>query len=238
MKKNQPYELTIVLPTYNERENIINLVPQISGVLRKNKISYEILVIDDNSPDGTAQIAKKMNGVRVISRERKMGIGSAYRCGFDNAKGRIIVTMDADLSHNPKYLPDLVRKINEGYDAAIGSRYVEGGDIVGWGVKRKLTSGIANGLTHFFLGIPVADVTSGYRAYKRELLKQIPLDSIESSGYSYLLETIFYAVRFGKIAETPIVFEDRKAGSSKLGKKEYFNYIKSVFRLFLKRVKQ
>ncbi|MBI4162589.1 MAG: polyprenol monophosphomannose synthase [Candidatus Aenigmarchaeota archaeon] len=228
-------DISIVLPTYNERENIVNLIPEIAECIKNT--NYEIVVVDDNSPDGTAEAAEKFKNARVVRREKKMGIGTAYKAGFDAAHGKIIVTMDADMSHNPKYVQSMINKINEGHDIVVGSRHVEGGAIVGWGINRKIISGIANGLTHFFLGIKVSDVTSGYRAYRKELLKKMPLDNIKSSGYSYLLETIFYAVRFGKIAEVPIVFEDRKAGKSKLGKNEYVKYVKTVGRLFVKRIK-
>jgi len=235
-RQSQP-ELSIVLPTYNEKENIVRLIPEIAKNLKK--IKYEIVVVDDNSPDGTAEAAEKMKkyNVRVVKRDKKMGIGSAYKAGFDNAAGSIVITMDADLSHNPKYIPDLVKKIRESYDIVVGSRYVRGGGIVGWGWNRKAISRIANSITHFFLGVKISDVTSGYRAYRKELLERMPLDKIKSSGYSYLLETIFYAVRYGKISEVPIVFEDRKAGASKLGKKEYWRYLRTVARLFVRRIK-
>ncbi len=232
MKENP--EVSIVLPTYNEKENVVKLIPEIAKNLKN--VNYEVIVVDDNSPDGTADTAERL-GVRVVRREKKMGIGTAYKAGFDAAKGNVVVTMDADMSHNPKYLPRLLDKIREGHDIVVGSRHVEGGSIAGWGLNRKIISGIANGLTHLFLGIEVSDVTSGYRAYRKELLNRMPLDKIKSSGYSYLLETIFYAVRHGKIAEVPIIFEDRKAGKSKLGKNEYVKYIRTVGRLFVKRLK-
>ena len=224
--------ITVVIPTYNERENIKKLLP---GIFRTLK-NAEVIVVDDNSQDGTADAirAMKLGSVRLISRPGKMGIGSAYKTGFRAARGDIIFEMDADLSHSPAFMPKMLRAINEGADIVVGSRYMPGGSIVGWGFYRKTVSKAANVLSHMLLGLGVNDVTSGFRAYRRTALESINMDEIESDGYSFQLEILCKLYRKGfKVKEVPIKFEDRKVGQSKLGRKEMLNYIKTVMRLMV-----
>lgn len=223
--------ISVVIPTYNEKENIKKLVPRIFNTLD----NVEVIIVDDNSPDGTRDIVKtlqKKYNIKLIERPEKLGIGSAYKTGFRAARGDIIFEMDADLSHNPKFMPQFVEAIKNGYDIAIGSRYMKGGSIVGWGVYRTSVSRVANMLSHMILNINVSDVTTGFRAYKKSALKSIDLDEIRSDGYSFQLEILYRLFRKGyKIKEIPIIFEDRKLGESKLAKKEMPNYIRTVLRL-------
>ncbi len=228
-----PYnKISIVIPTYNEKDNIAKLIPEIFS-----QIGCEIIVVDDNSPDGTAGVveglAKKYN-VKLIKRKGKLGIGSAYKAGFESASGDIIFEMDADFSHDPKHIKDFVQAIGN-CDAVVGSRYIKGGTVVGWGFYRKAVSRTANFLAHFFLRIPVNDVTSGYRAYRKSALKKIDIERIKSEGYSFQLEILHYMVKAGlRINEIPIIFNDRRIGKSKLGKKEIFNFARTVLRLLAK----
>lgn len=253
----------IILPTYNEKENLEKLAGEIlklkchserSEESRKNSgrdpsprtvmdagfrmTECDILVIDDNSPDGTGEIADNLAAkdkrLRVIHRRGKLGLGTAYYAGFQYGFKNnydLIMTMDCDFSHPPKYLPEIIKNAANN-DLVIGSRYVHGGGIEGWPIHRKILSSAANFLVHSFLRLNARDCTSGLRCYRRELLKRLPLDKIKSSGYSYLVEILFYAQNTGaKIKEIPFVFADRVAGASKISKKEIFNSIKTIIRL-------
>ncbi len=223
--------ISIVIPTYNEKENIKKLIPRIFKVLK----SPQVIVVDDNSQDGTAELVQSMQKkyrIRLIRRPRKMGIGSAYKTGFKAADGDLIFEMDADLSHNPDYLPEFVKAIESGYDVAIGSRYVNGGAIVGWGLYRKSLSKGANILSKAMLSCNINDVTTGFRAYKKPALLSIDFEKIKSDGYSFQLEMLYKLYKNGyKIKEIPIIFKDRKVGRSKLGRKEMINYIYTILRL-------
>lgn len=231
--------ILIILPTYNEKENLKKL----AGEILRMTDTTDILVIDDNSPDGTGEIAdglaRNNSRVKVIHREGKLGLGTAYYAGFQYGsknKYDLMITMDCDFSHPPKYLPIMI-KAAENNDMVIGSRYIKGGGIEGWPVHRKLLSSTANFLVHSFLRLKSHDCTSGLRCYRRELLERLPLDKIKSSGYSYLVEILFYAQKAGaKIKEVPFVFADRVAGASKISKKEIFNSIKTIARLALTKI--
>lgn len=225
--------ISVVIPTYNEKENIKRLIPAIFRHVR----NAEVIVVDDNSPDGTASEVKKLSkkfNVKLLSRKRKLGIGSAYKEGFKIAKGEIVFEMDADFSHNPKFLKNFLKKIDSGYDVVIGSRYIKGGKIFGWGVCRKLVSKTANLLASFLLGMPMKDVTTGYRAYRKKIFKEINFNSIKSDGYAFQLEILHKFYESGaKISEIPVTFVGRKIGKSKLGTVEILNFISTVFRLML-----
>jgi len=228
--------VSVVIPAYNERENIKKLLCKISAVL-KGKFPYEIIVVDDNSPDGTAkavrEVARKTN-TKLISRKSKIGIGSAYKKGIESSSGSIIITMDADLSHNPKMIPQMVEELSRGNDIVLGSRYVEGGEIERWSIYRKFMSRSANKVAKLVLGLHANDLTTGFRAYKKDALNAIEFQGLTSTGYSILMEAVFRAERAHlKIKEIPITFYDRKGGSSKLGVAEQFKYILTVLRLRL-----
>ena len=232
-------DVSIVIPTYNEKENITPLVEKIINVCHLNKIEFEIIIVDDNSPDGTGeiadQLAKKYKNIIVIHRERKLGLGSAYKTGFKKASSEIVVETDADLSHDPNNIPKFIELIRKGADVVIGSRYVEGGTIVGWPYQRRLISKSANALANFILGMDVKDVTSGYRAYMRRALNKIGIEAVKSEGYAFQLEMVYLArKRKLQIIETPITFVDRKIGTSKLSRNEILKFFLTVIKLKLR----
>ena len=223
----------IVTPTYNEQENIKKLIPKIFSQ-KVEGVKFKVLVIDDNSPDGTAKEAKKFKGVQVISRPAKLGLGSAYVTGFGEAIKQgadVIFSMDADLSHNFDYAKDFIKKIKEGNDVVIGSRYIKGGG-TNWPTSRKIISGGANTLARTILGVPAKDLTSGYRCYKASILKKALKNEFISTSYSFLEEMIYYCYKEGaKIGEVPIFFKDRTSGQSKLRKIEIAKFPFTLLRL-------
>lgn len=212
-------KILIIIPTFNEFENIKKVVPQIL----KQDSRVEILVVDDNSPDGTAGIVKEMmkqdRRVHLMERTEKMGLGTAYVEGFQFAlqKGyEIIFEMDADLSHDPREISRFLEAIQEN-DLVIGSRYVRGTNVVNWPVHRLLLSWFANLYTRIVTGLPVHDATAGYKCFKRSVLEAIDLDRIHSDGYAFQIEMDFKAWKKGfKLLEIPIVFLGRDIGVSKM----------------------
>ncbi|MBS3741038.1 MAG: polyprenol monophosphomannose synthase [Candidatus Cloacimonetes bacterium] len=211
----------VIIPTYNESENIAQIVPEI---LQQDKI-FEVLVVDDNSPDGTADIVKDMknnNGrIHLIEREGKLGLGSAYIRGFKYALANnydFIFEMDADFSHNPKDLTSFLVAIKEA-DLVIGSRYCKGINVVNWPFKRLLLSFFAAKYVRLITGMPINDPTGGFKCFRRKILEEIDLDKIMSDGYSFQIEMNYKAWKKGfKIVEIPIVFVERRSGSSKMSK--------------------
>ncbi|MCX6776217.1 MAG: polyprenol monophosphomannose synthase [Candidatus Micrarchaeota archaeon] len=231
--------VSVVIPTYNERDNIRKLLNRISAAMEKAGVGYEIVVVDDNSPDGTGEVVKKIASkthTRLIARRAKLGIGSAYKEGVESTRGRIVVTMDADFSHDPSIIPLMVEEIGKGNDIVIGSRYVKGGAIDKWSIYRRIMSRTAGLFAKLVLGLKTNDLTTGYRAYTRDALRIIKFDELTSSGYSILMEVVFRAERAGlSIKEVPITFHDREGGSSKLGFSEQLKYALTVIRLRLRR---
>ena len=232
-------KISIVIPTYNERKNIPILIKKILNL----DLNTKIIVVDDNSPDSTGEVANKLakkykNKIFVIHRKGKLGLGTAYIAGFKCAikdGADLIFSMDGDLSHNPKYIPSFLKKINQGYDIVLGSRYIKGGDF-SLNIKRKIISKGANLFAKWMLNMDVNDLTTGYRCYKRNVLESINLDGIKSDGYSFLEEILFLCKRKGfKMAETPIIFTLRKEGKSKLARKEIINFFFTILRLKFKR---
>ena len=211
----------IVVPTYNERENIRALIPELIGL----DPGIEVLVVDDSSPDGTAEAVREARAehgrVHLVSREEKTGLGPAYREGFAKALelgADIIVQMDADFSHKPEVVPRLLQEI-DGYDVVIGSRYLDGVNVVNWPLSRLLLSYFANVYARWVTGLPLRDATGGFKCWRRDVLESIDLDSVQSDGYAFQIETSFLAHRKGfRIKEIPIVFEDRHSGTSKMTK--------------------
>jgi dolichol-phosphate mannosyltransferase len=223
---------SVVIPTYNEAGNITLLLERLSGVLPPKS---EIIIVDDNSPDGTGKIAEKMKktckNLRVIHRKGKQGIGSAYKDGFRMARGEYIFEMDADLSHDPKYIPMFLEKIKS-YDCVIGSRYEQGGGVPDWGIYRRLISRGANTLASLILGLHLPDVTSGYRVYRKSVLEKIDLDSIKSNFYAFQVEIALRVKKAGfSIGTIPIVFPDRRKGTSKMGVSEILRFFIMILRL-------
>ncbi|MEX2681013.1 MAG: polyprenol monophosphomannose synthase [Candidatus Sigynarchaeota archaeon] len=228
-------KIVIVLPTYNERKNIVRLIPQLEDILEKQDVDGHVIIVDDNSTDGTGteaiRLARSYGNITVIQRPGKMGLGSAYRVGFKRAIEMgmdIVFMMDSDLSHRPSYIPKFLacmKKTNA--SVVIGSRYCKGGGTDGWPTTRKMISFGANFIARVILGIThVHDTTSGFRAFKVDALKAIDYDSIYSDGYSFLGEMLFrvYQNRM-KIKEIPFIFYERKYGTSKLGKNEIKGFI-------------
>lgn len=212
----------VVLPTYNERDNI---EPYLRA-LRRVSADIDVLVVDDNSPDGTADLARalgaELGGVGVLQRPDKQGLGSAYRAGFRQVLDArppydVIVSMDADLSHDPAVIPAMLAAIEAGADAVIGSRYVRGGGTTDWPVRRQLLSKWGNVYTRTVLRLPTRDCTSGFRAYRATALGAIQPDSTGAEGYAFLTELVRRLTRHGfTTVETPIVFRDRERGKSKM----------------------
>lgn len=212
-------EVTVVLPTYNELENLPHIVPEIAAH------GYRLLIVDDNSPDGTGRLADSLAGdlsqVAVLHRKEKAGLGPAYVAGFDRALAdgaQIVIEMDADFSHDPGDLPRLVAAVGDGADVAIGSRYVPGGATPDWPAHRKIISKGGNLYARIMLGIPVRDATAGFRAYRAEALRRLPYRSAQASGYGFQVELAWRAHEAGmQITEVPISFRDRTRGTSKMG---------------------
>jgi dolichol-phosphate mannosyltransferase len=215
-------KILIIIPTFNEKENIGLLVP----IIDKAIPGVHILVVDDSSPDGTStyvkELALKRNGIFVLDRQKKEGLGKAYIAGFNWALQRdyeYIFEMDADFSHDPKYLPDFLKAI-ENNDLIIGSRYISGVNVINWPMSRLLLSYFASIFVRLIVGIPIKDCTAGFRCFRRKVLEKIDLAKIDSSGYSFQIEMAFYAWKHKfRISEIPIVFTDRQRGVSKMSTK-------------------
>ena len=210
----------VVIPTYNESENIERMLQRIHECLP----SAGVLVVDDGSPDGTAQIVKRVaaerDGVHLLERAGKSGLGSAYRAGFAWGLERgydAFIEIDADFSHDPAALPTLVAPLEDGYDVAIGSRYIEGGSIPNWAWHRHLLSRGGNIYASTMLGLGVADSTAGYRCYSAGILRRLDLERVRAEGYGFQIEMTYRAKQHGaRIIEVPISFVDRTAGESKM----------------------
>jgi dolichol-phosphate mannosyltransferase len=226
----------VVLPTYNERENLEGAVAAV------RETGCEVLVVDDSSPDGTGELAASMAeadpGVHLLSRPGKLGLGSAYvdgfRCGLERGY-EFLVEMDADGSHRPQYLPEIVATAQRHGGLVIGSRYVRGGSVSGWGWHRKLLSWGANVYCRALLGLRVRDATSGYRCYPRAVLEAVGLDRVVSQGYSFQIEMVYRCLHQGfEVHEVPIHFEDRVAGRSKVSEGEVRKALLAVLMLRLR----
>jgi dolichol-phosphate mannosyltransferase len=210
----------VCLPTYNERENLERMV----GALADKGVS--VLVIDDNSPDGTGELADRLatrNGhVEVLHRPRKEGLGPAYLAGFERALAdpavELVLEMDADFSHDPADVPRLIAAASDA-DLVLGSRYVEGGSIGSWGALRRFVSAGGSWYARVLLGVPVHDLTGGFKCFHRRVLETLDLDAIDSRGYAFQIETTYRALRAGfRVVEVPITFVDREHGGSKMSR--------------------
>jgi dolichol-phosphate mannosyltransferase len=231
-------KVLVVIPTYNEKENIEAIIDE---VLAQSE-TLSVLVVDDNSPDGTGEIADRIaernQRVRVTHREGKLGLGSAYVEGFHYAireRYDAVVEMDADFSHDPKDLPRLLEMI-QGFDLVIGSRYCDGVSVVNWPIRRLILSYFATLYARWVTGVPIRDLTAGFKCIRREVLENIPLDKIKSDGYAFQIEVHWLACRGGfRITEIPIIFVERRAGTSKMSKHIIWEAFWLVLRLRFER---
>jgi dolichol-phosphate mannosyltransferase len=227
---------SILLPTYNERENLPVIVALIEEYLHDKP--HEIIIIDDNSPDGTQEVAIELQHQfgpeRIVLKPRsgKLGLGSAYIHGSQYARGDFLIIMDADLSHHPRYIPSFIDKQREfDYDIVTGSRYASGGGVAGWNLKRKIMSCGANYLTQLLLQPPISDATGSFRLYRKAVFDGL-VSACTSKGYVFQMEIIVRAVRAQlRIAQVPIIFVDRIYGESKLGGQEIALFAKGVLQL-------
>lgn len=231
----------VIVPTYNEADNIDDLITQLLALPQ----NLGVIVVDDNSPDGTGDKAdqwalQEPGRVHVVHRPGKLGLGTAYIAGFRLALEELdssrVMTMDADFSHNPRFIPAMI-ELSQGKDVVIGSRYVSGGGSMNCTWKRIWLSKIANFVARGALGLQARDTTAGFRLYRREVLESIPLDQVFSSGYSFLVEMLFMCQRRGwDIGEVPIIFEDRRKGTTKISRNEVIKAQYTVARLLARRI--
>jgi dolichol-phosphate mannosyltransferase len=220
----------ICLPTYNEHENLPRVIDALAP------LGVRVLVIDDSSPDGTGEIADVLaaeyDWVSVLHRERKEGLGPAYLAGFREVlrgDAELVLEMDADLSHNPADVPRLIEACANGADLALGSRYVEGGGTENWGRGRRFVSAGGSFYARTLLGVPIRDLTGGFKCFKREVLETIDLDSVHSKGYAFQIELTYRALRAGfDVVEVPIVFADRTHGASKMSRAIFLEAVTRV----------
>jgi len=236
----QQVDSIIIIPTYNEKENISNIIHAIF----KLQEQFDILVIDDNSPDGTANIVKQLmqeapftNHLFIMERTGKLGLGTAYIAGFKWALKHpmyeFIFEMDADFSHDPNDVPRLYEACKvDGFDLSIGSRYVSGVNVVNWPMERVLMSYFASKYVRFITGVPIHDTTAGFKCYRREVLQAINLDNIRFKGYAFQIEMKFTAYKLGfKITEVPVIFINRRLGTSKMSGSIFSEAMWGVIRL-------
>jgi dolichol-phosphate mannosyltransferase len=225
----------VVLPTYNEAGNLGRLLDDLARIT-----ALRVLVVDDDSPDGTGKIAEERaaasDSVRVLHRRGERGLGTAYLAGFHEALARgadSVLTMDCDYSHDPTQVPQILGALQNA-DLVIGSRYVAGGQIVGWSAHRRVLSRAANAFVHTLFHLPASDCTSGFRAYRRPVLEGIPWAEVRSTGYSFLVESLLWASRIPdvRVAEVPICFRDRDEGQSKLGWREAVHGAANLLRVW------
>jgi dolichol-phosphate mannosyltransferase len=225
----------IVTPTFNEKDNLTQFVQSVRATLP----DADVLIVDDNSPDGTGAIADALASndahVRVLHRPGKLGLGTAYVEAFTRGLGEgydRFFEMDADLSHDVRYLPDFVRALDDGFDVVIGSRNISGGGVEGWGVGRHFISKGGSLYSRVILGLPVRDLTSGYKAFARRALEAIGLEHVHSNGYSFQIEMTYRAVLRGmRVKEVPIVFVDRMLGRSKMNRRIFAEAVVMVWKL-------
>lgn len=228
----------VIIPTYNESDNIANLIGQILAL----PLDAHVIVVDDNSPDGTGALvdalAAREPRVHAVHRPAKLGLGTAHIAGMRHAFSldlEPILTMDADFSHHPRYILNLIAGL-ERFDVMIGSRYVPGGGTRFFSLKRQILSTGANTFARWMLGLKATDCTAGFRAYRRAVLESLDLDRIFSNGYSFLIELLFLCQARGwRIGEVPIIYEDRRAGKSKISRAEIYKATYTVVRLFWRR---
>jgi dolichol-phosphate mannosyltransferase len=232
----------VVLPTYQEAENVVPMLQTILGVADRSSLALRIIVVDDGSPDGTAdladQVARSDGRVSVLRRPHKEGIGPAYLAGFEKALemgAEQVLEMDCDFSHDPKELPSILHAI-EHADVVLGSRYVRGGGVARWGLVRRLISRGGCLYAQAILGVPIKDLTGGFKCFRREVLEALPLEEVTAAGYGFQIELTYRALLQGfRVVEVPIVFSEREIGTSKMSKRIVLEAAVLVPRLRLRR---
>lgn len=230
---------SIILPTYNERKNLPILVYLLDKTFKKEKLNWEVIIVDDNSPDGTQEVAKKLidifgpEHIQLRARAGKLGLGTAYVHGLQFVTGNYVIIMDADFSHHPEAIPQFIAKQkSENFDIVTGTRYAGNGGVFGWDLKRKLVSRGANFLASTVLRPHVSDLTGSFRLYKKDVLAKV-ISETKSKGYVFQMEMMVRAKALGfTVGEVPINFVDRLYGESKLGGDEIVQYLKGVWTLF------
>ncbi|XP_057291723.1 dolichol-phosphate mannosyltransferase subunit 1-like [Hydractinia symbiolongicarpus] len=230
---------SVLLPTYNEKDNLPLIVWLLVKTFTESKINYEIIIIDDGSPDGTQDVAKQLSDIygddKILLRPRakKLGLGTAYIHGLQFATGDFVIIMDADLSHHPKFIPEFIAlQQKHNYDLVSGTRYIGDGGVYGWDLKRKIISRGANYVTQILLRPGASDLTGSFRLYKKEVLGKL-VEACVSKGYIFQMEMIIRARQFNyTIGEVPISFVDRFYGESKLGGNEIYQFVKGLLYLF------
>lgn len=228
----------IVTPTYNERSNLETFVESTLGVAP----AAHILIVDDNSPDGTGELADELavrdKRVRVLHRPSKLGLGTAYIAAFQlglHEGYRHFFEMDADLSHDPRHLPEFFQELEAGADVVVGSRNIRGGNVLGWGAGRHALSKGGSLYSRLILGVGIRDLTSGYKAFQRDALSAVIAGNVVSNGYSFQIEMTYRALRLGlAVKEVPIVFVDRQVGASKMDRKIVLEAVTTVWKLRLR----
>ena len=224
----------VCVPTYNERDNVEPMVRALGGVLDPTR--DRVLVIDDNSPDGTGAIAdrlaEELPWLSVLHRERKEGIGAAYLAGFAIAltsQAELVLEVDCDFSHDPKDVPRLIAACSDGADVALGSRWIEGGGTVNWGLGRRIVSRGGSLYARVILGVGIRDLTGGFKCFRRQVLETIDLDAITTRGYGFQIEGTYRSLRAGfRVVELPITFVDRRVGESKMTSGIVFEAMRQV----------
>jgi dolichol-phosphate mannosyltransferase len=230
---------TIVLPTYNERDNLQHALERIREVADGHDLQLHTLIVDDDSPDGTGELADRLAGqypdVEVLHRAGKEGLGKAYLAGFRHALAAgadLLFEMDADLSHDASYLPHFVALIDQGADLVLGSRYVRGGGVENWTLSRRFISRGGCLYAQAVLGLPYHDLTGGFKCFRRRVLEAIDLDAIDTKGYGFQIEMTYRAHKLGfRVVELPIIFVDRKVGESKMSNDIFLEALVNVWRL-------
>lgn len=230
---------SILLPTYNEKDNLPIIIWLIMKYMNESGFNFEVIIIDDGSPDGTLDVAKDLqkiygeNKILLRPRASKLGLGTAYVHGIKHATGNFIIIMDADLSHHPKFIPEFIRlQVSKDYDIVSGTRYLGNGGVYGWDFKRKLISRGANYLTQILLRPNASDLTGSFRLYKKDVLEKLIANCV-SKGYVFQMEMLVRTKQFGfTIGEVPITFVDRVYGQSKLGGTEIIQFAKNLLYLF------
>jgi dolichol-phosphate mannosyltransferase len=230
------YQITVITPVYNERENLSTFIPKVEEALSKTYDNFEIIIVDDNSPDRSGEIADKLaeryGNIKVVHRTEKMGLGTAYKEGFKIAKGKIIVSIDSDLSHDPSVLPSMIKKAKK-TDIVIGSRFVKGGKIEGRSAWRNLLSTLANYFIRIFTDSNITDWTSGLRVYKREVWEKT-MPKVECIKWDFQFESLYKALLDNfTVEEIPISFSERSGGRSKFNLGEAFYFVLSFFKIIL-----